>query len=129
MKKAEVGQFKVYNLQRQFIAFLEHAGLREEQVPGGRSEVVFYNLGKFSQAISDFESIHFHSNPVEKYASFAGFLRHHAENAYPEGWQDNAFVSPDAVQIMTVHQAKGLQWPVVFIPQLVRNRFGAVLPN
>ena len=123
MKKADIGQFKVYNLQRQFIAFLENAGLREEQVPGGRGEVVFYNLGKFSQAISDFESIHFHSNPVEKYASFAGFLRHHAESAYPEGWQDNAFVSPDAVRIMTVHQAKGLQWPVVFIPQLVRNRF------
>jgi DNA helicase-2/ATP-dependent DNA helicase PcrA len=123
MKDAEVGQFKVYNLQRQFVAFLENAGLREERVPGGRGEVVFYNLGKFSQAISDFESIHFHSNPVEKYASFAGFLRHHAESAYPEGWQDNAFVSPDAVRIMTVHQSKGLQWPVVFIPQLVRNRF------
>jgi DNA helicase-2/ATP-dependent DNA helicase PcrA len=123
MKDAEVGQFKVYNLQRQFIAFLENVGLREERVPGGRGEVVLYNLGKFSQAISDFESIHFHSKPVEKYASFSGFLRHHAESAYPEGWQDNAFVSPDAVRIMTVHQSKGLEWPVVFIPQLVRNRF------
>jgi DNA helicase-2/ATP-dependent DNA helicase PcrA len=123
MKEAEVGQFKVYNLQRQFVAFLENAGLREEQVPGARGELVFYNLGKFSQAISDFESIHFHSKPVEKYASFAGFLRHHAESAYPEGWQDNDFVTPDAVRIMTVHQSKGLEWPVVFIPQLVRNRF------
>jgi DNA helicase-2/ATP-dependent DNA helicase PcrA len=27
------------------------------------------------------------------------------------------------VQIMTVHQAKGLQWPAVLVPQLVRNRF------
>ncbi len=125
MKKADVGQFKVYNLQRQFAAFLENTGLREEAVPDGRGEVVFYNLGKFSQAISDFESIHFHSNPVEKYKSFAGFLRHHAEHAYPEGWQDSAFVSPNAVRIMTVHQAKGLQWPVVFIPQLVKNRFPA----
>lgn len=123
MKDADIGQFKVYNLQRQFVAFLEACGLREEAVPGGRGEVVFYNLGKFSQAISDFESIHFHSNPTDKYTSFAGFLRHHAEGAYPEGWQDNAFVSPDAVRIMTVHQAKGLQWPAVFIPQLVRNRF------
>ena len=123
MKNAAVGQFKVYNLQRQFVAFLEACGLREETVPGRRGEVVFYNLGKFSQAISDFESIHFHSNPVDKYTSFAGFLRHHAEGAYPEGWQDNAFVSPDAVRIMTVHQSKGLQWPAVFIPQLVRNRF------
>ena len=92
-------------------------------MPGARGEVVFYNLGKFSQAISDFESIHFHSNPVDKYTTFAGFLRHHAEHAYPEGWQDSAYATPDAVQIMTVHQAKGLQWPAVFIPQLVRNRF------
>ncbi|TCJ14935.1 ATP-dependent helicase [Parasulfuritortus cantonensis] len=125
MQNAQVGQFKVYNLQRQYMAFLENASIREENVPDGRGEVVFYNLGKFSQAISDFESIHFHSSPVEKYQSFAGFLRYHAENAYPEGWQDNAFVGPDAVRIMTVHQAKGLQWPAVFIPQLVRNRFPA----
>lgn len=125
MPNAAIGQFKVYNLQRQFIGFIEAAGLREERVPSGRGEVALYNLGKFSQAISDFESIHFHSNPAEKYTSFAGFLRFHAENAYPEGWQDNAFVSPDAVRIMTVHQSKGLQWPVVFIPQLVKNRFPA----
>ena len=123
MNDASIGQFKVYNLQRQFVSFIENAGLREESVPEERGEVVFYNLGKFSQAISDFESIHFKSNPVEKYESFASFLEHHAEKAYPEGWQDNAFVSPDAVQIMTIHQAKGLQWPAVFVPQLVRNRF------
>lgn len=125
MKAAQVDRFKVYNLQRQFVAFLENIELREERVPGGRGEIVFYNLGKFSQAISDFESIHFHSNPVEKYRSFAGFLRHHAEHAYPEGWQESTVITPDAVRIMTVHQAKGLQWPVVFIPQLVKNRFPA----
>jgi DNA helicase-2/ATP-dependent DNA helicase PcrA len=123
MGRADVAQFQVYNLQRQFMAFLDRVGLREEQVPRGRGEVVFYNLGKFSQAISDFESIHFHSEPVEKYASFSKFLEYQAENAYPEGWQDSAYATPDAVQIMTVHQAKGLQWPAVFVPQLVRNRF------
>jgi DNA helicase II / ATP-dependent DNA helicase PcrA len=123
MAKADVGQFQVYNLQRQFMAFLETIGLKEEQVPGGRGEVLFYNLGKFSQAISDFESINFHSKPVDKYISFAQFLEYQADHAYPEGWQDSGYVTPDAVQIMTVHQAKGLQWPAVFVPQLVRNRF------
>jgi hypothetical protein len=108
------------------MAFLEATALREESVPDGRGEVVFYNLGKFSQVISDFESIHFHSQPVEKYASFANFLQYQADEAYPEGWQDNAYATPDAVQIMTVHQAKGLQWPAVFVPQLVRNRFPGV---
>ena len=117
-------RFAVYNIQRQFIGFLERIGLREEAVPGGRGEVAFYNLAKFSQAISDFEAIHFHSRPVQKYESFAGFLRHQAESAYGKSTgQDERFISPDAVQILTIHRAKGLQWPVVFVPQLVRNRF------
>ena len=114
-----------YSIQRVFINFLEEAGIREERIPNGRGEVILYNLGKFSQLISDFESIHYHSKPVEKYAAFADFLQYRAEDAYPEGWQDNQYASPDAVRIMTVHQAKGMQWPVVFVPVLLRNRFPA----
>ena len=114
-----------YSIQRVFLNFLEGAGVREERVPNGRGDVVFYNLGKFSQLISDFEAIHFHSKPAEKYASFADFLEHRAEDAYPEGWQDNQYANPDAVRIMTVHQAKGMQWPIVFVPALLRNRFPA----
>lgn len=114
-----------YSIQRVFINFLEKAGVREEQVPANRGEIALYNLGKFSQIIADFETIHHHSNPVEKYAGFADFLYHRAKDAYPEGWQDNQYASPDAVRIMTVHQAKGMQWPVVFVPALLRNRFPA----
>ena len=119
-----------YNIQRTFKRFLDSIELREEGVPNQhdtsrRGEVVFYNLGRFSQLISDFETIHFHSAPKDKYETFAGFLRHHAEDAYPEGGQDVALASPDAVRIMTVHQAKGMQWPAVFLPALVRNRFPA----
>jgi DNA helicase-2/ATP-dependent DNA helicase PcrA len=114
-----------YSIQRVFLNFLEKTGIREELIPNGRGEIVFYNLGKFSQVISDFEAIYFHSNPVEKYRSFADFLRFRAEDAYPEGWQDNQYANPDAVCIMTIHQAKGMQWPVVFVPALLRNRFPA----
>ncbi len=114
-----------YSIQRVFLGFLDQAGIREEQVPDARGEVVFYNLGKFSQVISDFEAIHFQSKPVEKYNSFADFLQYRAEDAYPEGWQDNQYANPDAVRIMTIHQAKGMQWPVVFVPALLKNRFPA----
>lgn len=115
----------LYSIQRFFLSFLEDAGIREDRIPEGRGEVIFYNLGKFSQVISDFETIHFHSKPVDKYASFADFLQYRAEDAYPEGWQENQYANPDAVRIMTVHQAKGMQWPVVFVPALLRNRFPA----
>jgi DNA helicase-2/ATP-dependent DNA helicase PcrA len=115
----------VHNLQEQFLKFLELAKLREENIPNGLGEVFFYNLGKFSQVITDFESINFHLKPADKFKDFASFLRFHADKVYPEGWQDNTFISPDAVRIMTIHQSKGLQWPAVFIPQVVRNRFPA----
>lgn len=118
-----------YSIQRVFRNFLVEAGVREERVPNDRGEVVFYNLGKFSQLISDFETIHFHSKPVEKYAAFANFLQYHAEDAYPEGWQDNQYANPNAVRIMTIHQAKGMQWPVVFVPALLKNRFPAKKPG
>ena len=114
-----------YSLQRVFLAFLETAGVREERVPNDRGEVVFFNLGKFSQVITDYETIHYQSAPAAKYQSFANFLEHHAENAYPEGWQDNQYANLDAVRILTVHQAKGMQWPVVFLPALLSNRFPA----
>lgn len=120
----------LYSLQRQYLEFLEGIQLREEQVPENphsknRGEVAFYNLGKFSQLISDFEQINFHSKPQDKYESFCNFLEYQAEGAYPEGWQDNQYANPDAVRIMTIHQAKGMQWPAVFIPAMLRNRFPA----
>lgn len=115
----------VYSIQRVYLSFIEDCHLREETVPNERGEVVFYNLGKFSQLISDFEEIHFHSKPVDKYASFADFLQYQAEDAYDEGWLDHQHANPDAVRVMTVHQAKGMQWPVVFVPALLRNRFPA----
>lgn len=121
--EADQKRWSFYSLQRQFLTFVEDLGLHEEFVPDGHGEVVFYNLGKFSQLISDFESINYHSDPIRKYEEFANFLQHRAESAYPEGWQDNQYANPNAVRVMTVHQAKGMQWPVVFVPALLRNRF------
>ncbi len=133
--RAELGsadqkRWALYSIQRQYREFLDVIELREEKIPDApsgakRGEIVFYNLGKFSQIISDFEEIYFHSDPPEKYTSFASFLEFQADGAYPEGWQEASYANPDAVRIMTNHQAKGMQWPVVFIPALLKNRFPA----
>src|SRR5439155_22808368 len=82
-----------------FLDFLEALELREEKVPGRRGEVVLYNLGQFSQLISDFETIHFHSKPLDKYEAFASFLQYGAEGEYGWGMQKNAAANPDAVRI------------------------------
>ena len=120
---------RLFSLQTTFQGFLDRVELREDRVPGVgafdrvRGEIVYYNLGKFSQVITDFEEIHWQSQPQSLYDSFAGFLTYQAADYYPEGWEDAAFHTPDAVQIMTVHQAKGMEFPVVFVPNMVSNRF------
>ena len=122
-----------YNIQRTYLRFLEALAIREESVPPfaqgaaigstTRGELVFYNLGKFSQAISDFEQINFQSAPQAKYDAFVKWLVYQAPDYYAESDADVGYATPDAVTIATVHQAKGMQWPSVFVPALRRNRF------
>jgi DNA helicase-2/ATP-dependent DNA helicase PcrA len=119
----------VYNIQRLYLEFLESLELREETLPGDptRAELVFYQLGKFSQAISDFEAIYFNTDPAQKYKAFADWLTYEdqAPSYYADSDADVGYAAPDAVVISTVHQAKGMQWPAVFVPCLRNNRFPA----
>jgi DNA helicase-2/ATP-dependent DNA helicase PcrA len=124
-KRIPLGSDNQLFLQRVYLDFLEAMSVREERVgtKGRTGEVIFFNLGKFSQLISDFERIHFHSSTESLYGNFAGFLEHQAADYYPEETEETAHARPDAVMVMTVHQAKGMQWPAVFIPCLRANRF------
>lgn len=54
------------------------------------------------------------------------FLEQFAGRAAEET-PDLAGETTDAVQVMTVHQAKGLEFPVVFVPSLVDSRFPSSL--
>lgn len=115
-------------LQRLYLDFLEALQLREEKIPSGSGrtgEIAFYNLGQFSRVITDYEQINLRSDPQSLYAGFAAFLCYQAPDYYPEGWEEGGLVYVDAVQILTVHKAKGMQWPAVFVPCLRKNRFPA----
>ena len=116
-----------YNIQRVYLDLLEALGIREDTLPGTseRAELAFYQLGKFSQVISDFEEIHFSSSPREKYDAFCKWLQYQAPGYYADGDAEVGYAAPNAVTISTVHQAKGMQWPAVFIPCLRKNRFPA----
>ena len=73
--------------------------------------------------ISDYEQIHFTTEPKAKYEGFAKWLEHQAPGYYADADADVGYATPDAVTIATVHQSKGLQWPAVFLPALRKNRF------
>lgn len=122
--------FATFNIQEIFWSFIEKAKLTEEVfedknhsgiVGNEINEVVYYNLGMFSQIINDFETIHFKDKPTYKLSRFLNFLEYSADGYYPEGWLNNALKTPNAVQIMTVFQSKGLEFPVVFVPGLNKN--------
>ncbi|HMV80453.1 MAG TPA: ATP-dependent DNA helicase [Leptospiraceae bacterium] len=124
--------FDTFCLQDIFQEFMEIAGITEDSISVNNvepqnqfyfSEIKFYNLGQFSQVIDDFETIHYNSAPQSKLNNFLNFIVYAAKDYYPEGWLNNTFKTPNAVTIMTVHQAKGLEYPVVFIPGMNRNYF------
>ena len=129
-KPKKVSYYGEFVLQELFLTFLEKAKITEEKfvddgsgtrVGNLREEVIFYNLGMFSQVINDFETIHFMSPSERKLRDFLSFIRYSASEVYAEGWLNNNFKTPNAVQIMTIYQAKGLEFPVVFIPGLNKN--------
>jgi len=56
------------------------------------------------------------------YERLANYLLHYARDSYEE-FDGEAGPELDAVDLVTVHQAKGLEWPIVFLPSLVQGRF------
>ena len=61
------------SLQFMYLKFLELAELREENVPDQRGETVLFNLGRFSEVITDWESIHYRSNPFDSLSGVCQF--------------------------------------------------------
>jgi DNA helicase II / ATP-dependent DNA helicase PcrA len=122
--------YERFDFQTFFKDFLDIIGVREDIFPSeehteavgySTAEVIFYNLGMFSKIIYDFETIYYKSDPLYKIATFLNFLTYSATDNYSEGWLNNTYKTPNAVQIMSIYQSKGLEFPVVFIPGLNKN--------
>lgn len=115
------GEFVLQEIYHNFLRLIYIT----EQEGNAITEVILYNLGKFSQVINDFETINFATLPKNKLDRFCKFMDYTASNYYPEGHLANTYIRPDAVNIMTVHQSKGLEYTAVFVPQLSKNNFPA----
>jgi DNA helicase-2/ATP-dependent DNA helicase PcrA len=98
----------------------------------------FGAFARFSQILADFEHVNRRGRYVEEggtrafrggrdrgkpyFQSLHNYLLHYARDAYEE-FEGEETAELDAVDILTVHQAKGLEWPIVFLPALVDGRF------
>ncbi len=83
-------------------------------------EIEMYNLGRLSQAISDYEGTRSYCT-FKDIERFCWFIRHYAEGAYDAGAGEDPTRFINAVQIMTLHGAKGLGFPVVFMPYCIER--------
>ena len=83
-------------------------------------EKILYNWGKFTEMVNDFERINLDMNPPYRLLAFRTFLQQDAPEIYPEGWLSPNFKAVKCLRIMTFHQSKGLEYPVVFMPFLTK---------
>lgn len=121
-----------------FYRLLEFLHAEQIDIDTAAGSARFGAFARFSQVLADFEHVTRRGRYVEESGkrTFKGgrdrgkpylqhlhnYMLHYARDAY-EDFAGEANVELDAVDIMTVHQAKGLEWPVVFMPGLTSRRF------
>lgn len=118
--KNEVSKKKTLNVQNIFHRVLNIAGFEGKTA---KEEIVF-NLGKLSQVIEDYESQNFPiKNAPRSLMPFFEFLFEYASEKYEEGTSEERFGTINAVQIMTMHRCKGLEFQAVFLPYNTKHIF------
>lgn len=96
-------------------------------------------FARFSKVMADYEHVTLRSRWITNengervfrsgrdrgkdfWTGLANYLVHYAKESY-EDFEGEEIHNLDAVSILTVHQAKGLEWPVLFVPGLSNRRF------
>jgi DNA helicase-2/ATP-dependent DNA helicase PcrA len=105
---------------------LEALGFRRLDLSGCDNVAQAANLGAVSTVLADFETPVRLGGTRPRWDShlknLCWYLNTYATGAYEE-MPSEKHVAPDAVAVMTVHQAKGLEWPVVFVCAMTSSRF------
>jgi DNA helicase-2/ATP-dependent DNA helicase PcrA len=125
------------NLVRDFYALLSHLGVDEWDLSNAWLANRLGTLARFSQVLADYESTRRRSRPDPLdparvrggqdrgewyYKMLAIYIVNWARGAYA-GFEGEEHFDLDAVAVTTIHQAKGLEWPIVFVPSLTDRRF------
>jgi DNA helicase-2/ATP-dependent DNA helicase PcrA len=88
--------------------------------------VIMANLGRFNTILTDYETAAMLGGTDRNWSRDAAglfeYIKGHATGAYNEQIGED-LRGINAVQLTTIHQAKGLEWPVVFMPSLVEGIF------
>ncbi len=126
------------NLVRDYYRLLRLIGIQDLELNDPADSARMGTLARFSEILADFEHVTRRARYVDEqgqqvfrggqdrgiyfYQRLYNYLQYYALDAYEDFEGEDTF-DLDAVDILTVHQSKGLEWPVVFLPSLVEGRF------
>lgn len=85
-------------------------------------ETALRDLGLFSKIILDVEKTYTSIDSEYRYSEMLNFISNIAKNNYELESLDY-LTKENAVDISTIHKVKGLEYPVVFVVDLIANRF------
>lgn len=88
----------------------------------GFTDEVLRDIGLFSLMIQDVETVYMSVDSPDRFREILNFLNNAAETGYDVS-TDDQLERPDAVFVSTVHKAKGLEYPVVFVADVEAQRF------
>ena len=115
------------NLTEVFHDILNILGYQQFDPSKPEETVIMANLGRFDKLLTDYEAANrLGGRPIKWKEDLNGlcwFMNTYAKGHYEQHEPSDDIRSINAIQIMTVHQAKGLEWPIVFVPALVKGRF------
>ena len=125
------------NLVGELYEFLNELDVRRWDLTDARQVNRLGTLARFSSLLADYESARRRARPDEDvvgeqvggedrgtwyYKNLGFHIVNYANGAY-EGFDGEPDFALNAIDLTTVHRAKGLEWPVVFMPSLTARRF------
>jgi DNA helicase-2/ATP-dependent DNA helicase PcrA len=120
-----------------YYELLDVLGVRNIDLDDPIGQNIVGTLARFSNLLTDYETVRRRARPDgdapgeqvggqdrgEWYYKFLAIhLVNYANGAY-EAFDGEPEVNVDAVAVTTVHGAKGLEWPVAFVPSMTAGRF------
>ncbi|MGB3356824.1 MAG: 3'-5' exonuclease [Mycobacterium sp.] len=125
------------SLVRDFYSLMELLHVNEWDLSDELTRNRLGTIARFTTVLADYEGVSWRArkdkdNPGEQvggrsggvwfYKNLAILLTNYAVGSYDDFAGEEGHLA-DAVALGTVHGSKGLEWPVVFLPSLVKKRF------
>jgi len=109
------------DIEKLFYEVIEKTGYVKDMLVelNKENEIKLSNIGKFYRLINSYMQEH----EDIMLPAFMQYLRSYIEAGGDVAPDTEIIKSKGGVQLMTVHQAKGLEFPCVFVISLVQNRF------